>query len=232
MSGRVRRSLNLQAQDTRPDIFPVATNGNFPSTSNDGTLVYVENTAPWPPRQLVWRDRKGTKVETVGQVTHATTAFALSSDQHRLVLNQFPSPQLIVRDLVSGTEISPASISRQFGALWTPDGNALTFAGVRGGSYDLVVQSAKPNGQETVLWATDADEFPSDWSSDGDFLSIQWTAQRPPGICGTSKEKMTAKATNRFPSYNLNTSSATRNFLPMGTFSFSAQMSLAKVKST
>lgn len=86
------------------------------------------------------------------------------------MLNQFPSPQLIVRDLVSGTEISPASISRQFGALWTPDGNALTFAGVRGGSYDLVVQSAKPNGQETVLWATEADEFPSDWSSDGRFL--------------------------------------------------------------
>ena len=181
------------------DIFPIATNANFPSTSRDGTLVYVENTALWPPRQLVWRDRKGTKVEVLGPIVYGTMEFALSPDQHKLVMNRILAPQFVVRDLVSGTEISPISSSRQFGALWTPDGNALTFASGRGSSYDLVVQTAKANGEETVLSATDADEFPSAWSADGRFLVYSVDSPTTPWDIWYLKRKDDRQGYESFP---------------------------------
>jgi len=93
----------------------------------------------------------------------------------------------------------PTSSSRQFGALWTPDGKALTFAGVRGGSYDLIVQLAKANADETVLWATDADEFPGDWSADGKFLIYSVDSPKTPWDLWYLRRKEDGKGYESFP---------------------------------
>lgn len=200
------------------DVFPIATNGNFPSTSRDGTLVYVENTALWPPRQLVWRDRGGGKVGELGPIPYGTMDFALSGDQRKLAMNRLPTPQLVVRDLVSGSEISPISNSRLFGALWTPDGTSLTFAGVRGSNYDLVVQPATANGEETVLWATDADEFPGDWSADGRFLIYSVDSPKTPWDIWYLKKKDDAKGYESFPFIRSSHKERNPRFSPDGRF--------------
>lgn len=153
------------------DAFPIMTNIIAPSVSRDGTLVYVENSAHWAPQQVVWRDRKGKKLEVVSQVPIGTTTVSLSRDGRKLAVEGCRTPQILVHDLADKRENFLTSAPVHYGALWTPDGKALTFAGGRGGNYDIILQPASGTGEQTVLVATKSSEFPSDWSADGRFLA-------------------------------------------------------------
>jgi eukaryotic-like serine/threonine-protein kinase len=166
--GAMRFSLaNLRGTG---EVFPIMTNTLAPSVSRDGTLVYVENSANLAPQQVVWRDRKGRKLEVVNQVPVGTMAFSLSRDERKLAVKSWRTSQVLIQDLTDKRESFITSAPEQLAVLWTPDGKALTFASSRGGNYDILLQRASGTGEQAILAATASDEFPSDWSADGRFL--------------------------------------------------------------
>ena len=61
------------------EAFPIAQDASFPSVAADGTLVYVEQPQALE-RQLVWRDRAGTRLERISQPQRDLEFPSLSPD--------------------------------------------------------------------------------------------------------------------------------------------------------
>ena len=66
--------------------FRVAETGSLLSISNDGTLVFVPRKDPlFAPHQLIWVDRTGKILGTIGPMLPALSGPRLSPDAHRVV---------------------------------------------------------------------------------------------------------------------------------------------------
>ena len=68
------------------EAFPIAQDVGFPSIADDGTLVYVDFDAGGRGRQLVWMDREGGKLGTVGQPQDRIRNIDLSPDETRVAV--------------------------------------------------------------------------------------------------------------------------------------------------
>lgn len=66
--------------------FPIAENSNHPSIAGDGTLVYLEGPAGTGLERLVWRDREGNPLGTIGQPQNQIHYPALSPDGKRVAV--------------------------------------------------------------------------------------------------------------------------------------------------
>jgi dipeptidyl aminopeptidase/acylaminoacyl peptidase len=54
--------------------------------------------------------------------------------------------------------------------VWSPDGSRLAFASNRDGPFNLYQKDATGTGNEELLWKSNDDKFPLDWSADGRFF--------------------------------------------------------------
>jgi Tol biopolymer transport system component len=125
-------------------------------------------------RQLVWFDRAGRVLGTVGQPDENTpTSPALAPDDRRVANG---------RNLQGNTDIWLIEIGRDVATrftfdpsldvspVWSPDGSRVVFRSIRNGPSDLFVKPANGAADEQPLLVTPQGKTPLDWSRDGRFL--------------------------------------------------------------
>jgi WD40-like Beta Propeller Repeat len=164
--------------------FPIQRGASLPGIAADGTLLYLGTTGGL--EQLIWRDRKGVKLGSVGQPQRRVRAPRLSPDGGRIAVQGWddtPQLDIWIHDVTRGskTRFTSHPASEQTGA-WTPEGNLMTFTSLRNGTPDIFMQSADGGGEPKALVATPHNDFGSDWSDDGKYL-IYTTCSRGLGYC-------------------------------------------------
>jgi eukaryotic-like serine/threonine-protein kinase len=149
----------------------------------NGTLAY--RSAGVDKTQLMWFDRAGKKLGTVGlpmQDIHG----AISPDGKRVAVSRSDSPSTNSRALIPGPsqsndiwvlDLERGTASRlTFDAasdlpVWSPDGRHIAYASSRNGHMDLYEKAANGATGEELLVKSDEDKHPFDFSRDGQFLA-------------------------------------------------------------
>ncbi len=169
-------SLELAGQP-----FPIAegvtasTQGFTPSdfsVSQTGTLVYSERDVG-NSLQLVWFDRDGKRLESVGE-RGRHGSLSLSLDDSRVALSVFNNEEPLnidiwIQDLARGVASRLTfDPSPEMSHVWSPDGERLAFSSSRvDGAFDLYVKPTSGAGDAELLLRTDLNKGPRSWSRDG-----------------------------------------------------------------
>jgi eukaryotic-like serine/threonine-protein kinase len=140
------------------------------SFSSTGLFAYVQGVVEH--RRLVWVDRSGSIVGSIGELDAASAANPdLSPDGRRIVVTRNPDnapPNVWVIDVVRGV---PTRIT--FGPgnhnvpLWSADGRRVLFRSQLEGVQNLFVKAVDGLSEPRTLLADDTNKTPSDWSPDG-----------------------------------------------------------------
>jgi eukaryotic-like serine/threonine-protein kinase len=166
------------------DNVPVNTvPGNAPFSSAGSTIAYRGGGSS-PATQLVWFDRRGQRLESVGPLG-ADVSVSLSPDGRRAVVSRVnditqpvgePTVNVWVLDLARGisTRMTFDPANSDENPTWSPDGKRLAYAShVQGAQAIVQVRDASGGGAVERIPAEVANPHPIDWSSDGRFLLLQ-----------------------------------------------------------
>lgn len=155
------------------DTFSVQEAGDRVSLSQDGTLVYLDRARGGDTFSLVWRDRAGELLETIGQPQPSMTHLALSPDGRWLAVagREGGNEDIWIHGVERPTKTRLTFADRlDRGAAWSPNGKDIAFASTRDGQLDIFSKSADGSGEAVPLLATSLGEFVTDWSTDGQYL--------------------------------------------------------------
>ena len=165
------QSFSLKHVRFEGEAFRVARNAIDPSVASDGTLVYRDAVT----EQLVWLDRRGARIGTVGQRAIVLYYPALSPDERRVAVEARDDDENLdvwVSDLLRGTRIRLTSHpAAEILPAWAPGGDYVAYSSYRSGNTDVFVRSADAGLEETPLAASAPNERVSDWSRDGQYLA-------------------------------------------------------------
>ena len=142
------------------------------SVSRNGVLAYRTGEAGG---RLLWRDRTGRDLETVGDPGNYGNP-ALSASGDRLAFNladaRTGKGDIWIRDLTRGVtsrfSLGPGNNIRP---LWSPDGGTIVFASDRDGTLDLYEKSTQGQGGEKLLHKSASASYASSWSRDGRYIA-------------------------------------------------------------
>jgi serine/threonine protein kinase/Tol biopolymer transport system component len=161
----VAEQVDRLGQGTRYALF---------SVSATGVLVYrsgsIENV------QLIWFDREGKQIGTVGPIGSYAAPW-LSPDEKRVVFGAV-EPQggsdIWIMELARGTPtrltFDPAV---DISPIWSPDGTRIVFSSNREGPMNLYQKAANGAGNDELLLKSDDLKSAVDWSADGRFILFQ-----------------------------------------------------------
>ena len=175
--------FSIETMKATGEPFPVSANANLPSVALDGTLVYLE--AASSSQQLVWRDRQGNGLGTIGQPQDRMGYPALSPDGKRVAVSGVEGN---LRDIwihevdrPIKTRLTTAS-EGDLWPTWSASGDLVGFASGRSGGRDLYVKRTDGSATATPLLMTpDAAEYITDWSRDESTLLF---FRRPQNLTG------------------------------------------------
>ena len=142
------------------------------SVSAAGPIAY--RTGPvGVQRRLVWFDRSGKALGTLGEPDLSGQNPDLSPDGRRVAIDRTAGANvdLWLMDLERGT-LSRFTSDTAIDAypIWSSDGRHVAFGSFRGSSMDLFSRPATGAGSETSLLTTPQAKHATDWSRDGRFL--------------------------------------------------------------
>ena len=154
------------------EYFEFKSLGNF-SVSENGVLVYRSSYST--PSRLVWLDRSGKQVATLGDQGNYGLGGRLSPDGHMVVISR-EDPTDSSRNDLWLLEVQRGIFSRltfhpavAYTAAWSPDSNRLALAG-----FGTKVQIMPANGSGTPVSVSDEQVAAiRDWSPDGHTLLVQ-----------------------------------------------------------
>ena len=150
----------------------VGPNGGGFSISRNGVLAYRTATPP-VPADLVWYDRQGNRVASVGKPALYTNP-ALSADGKRLAVSRGLGPinrEIWVENLAMGTSSRfTFSQADDINPIWSPDGSKIAFSSNRKGNYDIYWKAASGAGADQLLVESTERKAVEDWSPDGKLL--------------------------------------------------------------
>ncbi len=164
------------AGDPRPiaDHVGAASTGHTPFTaSQQGTLVYL--TAGGGQQRLLWRDRSGRELGTIGEPARYGT-FRISPDGDRVAFDiidtQSENRDLWMHDLERGVSSRFTFHDRaDISPTWSPDGSRVAFSSPRGASRDIFVKNASGAGDAEEFLTDQYPLHPCDWSSDNRYMA-------------------------------------------------------------
>jgi eukaryotic-like serine/threonine-protein kinase len=145
------------------------------SASANGALLY--RSATGGQSELVWMDRAGKRIE-VAAPSGSYQNIALSADGKRVAFD---------RNGQSGTDIWLTDLQRHITSrltfksanvpTWSPDGSIVAFASFADTGLDIGQKLSNGGGPEQTLLKLNAGAimFPSDWSTDGRYLTYYRT---------------------------------------------------------
>ena len=143
------------------------------SASHNGVLAYRAG-MDTGSTELVWIDRRGRRLDSVGEVAEYTNP-ALSPDEKKLLVArmdpQYMNRDLVLFDLVRGISdrltFDPADESN---AVWSPDGNWIAFSSIRNGLFAIYRKQVRSSAKPELLMESDENNFVHSWSADGRFI--------------------------------------------------------------
>jgi eukaryotic-like serine/threonine-protein kinase len=147
------------------------------TVSDTGLLAYQP--ASDEGTQLVWMGRDGLTLAPVGEPGNYGD-LELSPDGQRAAVSLLDpvsnTRDIWILDLERGvrTRLTVSRSADQVSPIWSPDGTQIVFASSRAGHFDLYVRSASGLGGDELLYADDAEKYPTSWAPDGS--SILYTA--------------------------------------------------------
>ena len=177
-----RNAYNLWARPFSPETleftgpqFPLRQNARQPSLSDDGTLAFLDGPDAGA-RTLVWRDRAGELLETIGQPQPGMFNPTLSPDGQRIAVRSIESGNfdIWIHDLIHSINTRLTFDDRtELVPTWSPSGGEIAYSLADTAGSSLMSKSANGTGEAIVL--VDADDFvvPTDWSTDGRYLVYQ-----------------------------------------------------------
>jgi Tol biopolymer transport system component len=146
------------------------------SVSGNGVLLYEGGYAE--NHQLSWFDRRGTILSAAGPRNNYLS-FSLSPDERYVALHRHDDPDTVlptiwVMDLSRGGALSRFTdtdvAQPEFTPVWAPDSREILFS--RGDERRMrLFRQALSGGTAKCVLDTDGPKFPTDWSSDGRFIS-------------------------------------------------------------
>ena len=174
--------------DFRGDAFPLADNVIVPtqtgagafSASDDGVLVYQTGEQE-VTSQLQWFDRDGRPLAEIGDAG-LYDHVALSPDGKTAALVVFDTTlganDIYLFDVERGVR-TRFTFDKAGDALpvWSADGQSLIFASRRNGTQAIYRKSIGGTGEVELVYQTEADVFPSSWSTDGRYLAFDQPGQ-------------------------------------------------------
>ncbi len=159
-----------QPMETSPE-----TASSLPVSSNSATTAAVDP-APVAGPQLVWFDRSGVELGSVGAPGDYGDV-SLSSDGTRVAVSvREPGDEVAdiwVLDAMSGvgagTRVT-ADPADDIAPVWSADGQRVAFASSRAGTYDIYEAAVDGGDTDRAVVEAAGDQSVSDWSSDGRYL--------------------------------------------------------------
>jgi Tol biopolymer transport system component len=176
----VAQAFDIATPALSGDPFPVAEEVSRDPSSIQIAAVSVSPAGPIAyragpigvRRRLVWFDRSGAVLGTVGDPSAGQNP-SLSPDDLRVAVDQTVAGNVDiwmtdVRRDVTDRLTSDESIDAY--PTWSGDGGFIAFGSIRTGLMDLFWRRASGADGETLLLATPETKAPTDWSRDGRFL--------------------------------------------------------------
>jgi Tol biopolymer transport system component len=165
---------------TSGEVFPIAENVSLMGVANfqpvtvteNGLLIYA--TGALTSNQLVWYDREGKTLETVGAPGPVSDP-SISPDGRSIAFTRQTgtTSDIWTRDLARGTDLRLTSdASGNMVPVWSPGGDRIVFRSNRGGHPgDIYQRKASGSGQDELLLSTPNYKTPMQWSRDGRFIA-------------------------------------------------------------
>jgi len=155
------------------------------SVSGNGVLLYQGGSAE--NHQFAWFDRQGQLLAAVGP-RNDYISFRLSPDERYVAVNRFEDPDTVfptiwVMDLLREGAVfrftDTGDAEPEFTLVWSPDSREILFS--RGDDRCMrLLRQALNGGTARIVIDTEGPKFPTDWSSDGQFITYgsQWPDYR------------------------------------------------------
>lgn len=167
------------------DAFPVAQDGRRPSASDDGTLVYIDDSLSSAPRRVVLRDRSGEIVGELGSPQVGVRSPRISPDGSRVAVSAMDSGGegvwLHGEDGEANQRLSESD-SNDGAPIWSPDGGSVAYPSNEGGVGSVWLRESSGRGQAREIFSAPGNHAPIDWSADGDTILLRTRAAGSGGI--------------------------------------------------
>ena len=147
--------------------------GGAPSVAADGTLVYSDGGGLSAGDQLVWRDRSGRVVATIGRPQLRMRQPALSPDERFVAVDAMEEENndIWVHDIAAGVRTRLTyDPTVETAAVWRPDGSAIAYRFDREGNAEIFERPRDRSSEAEALLATSRGELPTSFSPDGETL--------------------------------------------------------------
>ncbi len=154
------------------------TRGMF-SVSQTGTLVYQTGKVQ-VGSQLVYYDRSGKQIGRLGEPEEFFFP-RFSPDGQRLAVSIFDQKSrnldIWIYDLARGLKTRfTFGIEYEFNPVWSPDGSRIAYQSNPKTRNDLFWKSSTGATNQELLYESNEDKFPSDWSPGGKLIAFQFIA--------------------------------------------------------
>jgi eukaryotic-like serine/threonine-protein kinase len=166
-----RRRVTGEPVPVVQNLFKHPTGRSASSLSSTGVFAYVR--ASFGHRRLVWMDRGGKIVGTVGQTDAAALANPeLAPDGRRVAVTRISDGSAVwlidvARGVPTRLTFGPGIDTAPF---WSASGDRVLYRHQSGRAQDVFVTAANALGEAKALFPGRGSETPADWSPDGRVL--------------------------------------------------------------